>query len=157
MHVEDERVTCLHKLPFLHDSLNSSQPMNNEFPNFLQRIGEMKTNWGWEEPGGKLLNQEFTFLHSKCMENVPWPSVPNRCCIIWKTAAWCLFIPFDKCKCCYSDNGTEYFFLRLLVTLRKPPLRSSCVSSMCNPISFHTIPLKTCFACHRLCLLPTSK
>lgn len=56
MHIGDERVTRLHKLPFLHDSLNSSRPMNNEGPNFLPRIGEMKTNCGWEEPGGKLLN-----------------------------------------------------------------------------------------------------
>lgn len=56
MHIEDERVTCLHKLPFLHDSLNSSRPVNNESPNFLHRIGEMKTKRGWEEPGEKLLN-----------------------------------------------------------------------------------------------------
>lgn len=56
MHIEHERMTCLHKLPFLHDSLNSSQPMNNEFLNFLQRTGEMKTKRGLEEPGEKLLN-----------------------------------------------------------------------------------------------------
>lgn len=56
MHNEDERVTCLHKLPFLHGSLNSFRSMNNEPPNFLQRIGEMKTKRGWEEPGEKLLN-----------------------------------------------------------------------------------------------------
>lgn len=43
MYIENERVTCLHELPFLNDSLNSSRPMNNKSPNPLQRIGEMKT------------------------------------------------------------------------------------------------------------------
>lgn len=51
MHTEHERMTCLYKLSFLHDSLNSSRPMSNEFLNFLQRIGETKTKRGLEEPG----------------------------------------------------------------------------------------------------------
>lgn len=34
--------------------------MNNDLPNFLQRIGEMKTKQGWEESAEKLLNKEFT-------------------------------------------------------------------------------------------------
>lgn len=57
MHIEDGRMTCLHKLPFLHDSLNSFQCMNNESLNFPQRIGEMKTKQGWVDPGEKILNE----------------------------------------------------------------------------------------------------
>lgn len=56
MHIEDERMTCLYKLTFVHDSLNSSQSMNNESLKFLRRIGEMKTKQGWVESGGEFLS-----------------------------------------------------------------------------------------------------
>lgn len=72
-----------------------------------------------QSKGGWILEKKFWMnnLHSKCMKNVSWQSLLNWCCMIWKIAAWCLFIPLDKCKYCYFNSGTEYF-LRLLVTLK---------------------------------------
>lgn len=56
MYIEDERVICFYKLFFFYDLLNFFRFVNNEFFNFLYRIGEMKIKLGWEEFGEKLLN-----------------------------------------------------------------------------------------------------
>lgn len=63
------RVTCLHKLPFLHDSLNSFWPMNNEPPiSYKELRNEDKARVGgaWRKIS-ELRIYIFTYrIHEEC-------------------------------------------------------------------------------------------